>query len=145
MFTNEDDYDRIVRIGQSILTLHQEKEWKHKTRSNYAYYRIESVYYAMEELEMVLISWKRIAAHNIKEYNDQSLTNTAEKQKDWKLKKARKNYNQIFKQSEIVSHCIHSLIKSKAILRKHFTESLMQYFPKNIPVEVNVSKNYTFS
>jgi hypothetical protein len=138
LFTNEDDYDRIVRIGQSILTLHQEKDWKHKTRSNYAYYRIESVYYAMEELEMVLVSWKRIAENNSKDYHDLSITNTVGKQKYCKLKKAKKNYNQIFKQSDIVPHCINSLINMKSLLRKHFTESLMQAFPRHIPVEVNV-------
>ena len=137
LLTNEDDYDRIVRIGQSILTLHQEKEWKHKTRSNYAYYRIESVYYAMEELEMVLVSWKRIAQHNLNEQNDLALTNTVWQQKYCKLKKAKKNYNQIFKQSEIVSHCISSLINLKSLLRKHFTDSLMHVFPRHIPVEVN--------
>ena len=138
LLTNDDDYDRIVRIGQSILTLHQEKEWKHKTRSNYAYYRIESVYYAMEELEMVLVSWKRIAQHNLKEHNDLLLSNTVAKEKYCKLKKAKKNYNQIFKRSEIVSHCINSLINLKSLLRKHFTDSLMQVFPCHIPVEVNV-------
>ena len=36
----ENEYDEIVRTGQSILSAHQEKEWKQKTRSNFAHYRL---------------------------------------------------------------------------------------------------------
>ena len=64
------DYDRIVRIGQSILSLHQEKDWKNKTRSNYAQYSLESVYFASEELESVLLSWKRISEFEYKGFTE---------------------------------------------------------------------------
>ena len=133
------DYDRIVRIGQSILSLHQEKGWKHKTRSNYAYHRIENVYYAMEELEMVLASWLRISEQDFKEHSHLLMTNDTGKQNHSELKRAKKHYCKIFKQSEIVPQCINSLISLRSLLRKYFTDSLAQVFPRHIPVEVNLS------
>ena len=93
----ENEYDEIVRIGQSILSSHQEKEWKQKTRSNFAHYRLESIYFAIEELERVLLSWKNIAEMDIKDKDLGCENKDSREQCRKKLAKARKHYHQIFR------------------------------------------------
>ena len=132
----KDDYGRIVRIGQSILSLHQEKEWKDKTRSNFAQYKLESVYFASEELESVLISWKRIAEFEYKDFYNQEYNNTLCEQDFKKCKKAKKNYNQIFKRSQIINDCINALRNFKSVVKAYFIRPLIEVFPRNIPFEV---------
>ena len=135
---NQRDYDNIVRIGQCILSQHQEMEWTHKTRSNYAYYRLESVYFALEELENVLNSWKRIAETDFIEDKDLTLKNNSDESTHFKLKRAKKNYYQIFKRSNIVSDCLNSLQKLKSEIRHFLIHPLKHAFPTYIPLEVGL-------
>ena len=128
------DYDRIVRIGQSILSLHQEKDWKNKTRSNYAQYSLESVYFASEELESVLLSWKRITEF---EYKDSTEFKTTLSEQDYqKCRKAKKNYNQIFKRSQIMNDCINVLKNFKDVVKSYLLHPLIEAFPRTLPYEV---------
>ena len=128
------DYDRIVRIGQSILSLHQEKDWKNKTRSNYAQYSLESVYFASEELESVLLSWKRITEF---EYKDSTEFKTTLSEQDYeKCRKAKKNYNQIFKRSQIMNDCINVLKNFKDVVKAYLIHPLIEAFPRTLPYEV---------
>ena len=128
------DYDRIVRIGQSILSLHQEKDWKNKTRSNYAQYSLESVYFASEELESVLLSWKRITEF---EYKDSTEFKTTLSEQDYeKCRKAKKNYNQIFKRSQIMNDCINVLKNFKDVVKAYLIHPLIENFPRTLPYEV---------
>lgn len=128
------DYDRIVRIGQSILSLHQEKGWKNKTRSNYAQYSLESVYFASEELESVLLSWKRITEF---EYKDSTEFKTTLSEQDYqKCRKAKKNYNQIFKRSQIMNDCINVLKNFKDVVKAYLIHPLIEVFPRTLPYEV---------
>ena len=130
------DYDRVVKIGQSILTLHQKKEWKEKTRSNYAQYKLESVYFAAEELEMVLISWKRMAENEYKEYKSIEFDANISEKEYTSCRKAKKNYNQIFKRSGIVTDCINALKNLRDVLKTYFLHPLIESFPRNVPFEV---------
>ena len=132
----KDDYGRIVRIGQSILSLHQEKEWKDKTRSNFAQYKLESVYFASEELETVLISWKRIAEFEYKDFSNQEYNTNLCEQDFKKCKKAKQNYNHIFKRSRIINDCINALRNFKSVVKAYFIRPLIEVFPRNIPFEV---------
>ena len=128
------DYDRIVRIGQSILSLHQEKDWKNKTRSNYAQYSLESLYFASEELESVLFSWKRISEF---EYKDSTEFKTILCKQDYeKCRKAKKNYNQIFKRSQIMNDCINVLKNFKDVVKAYLLHPLIEAFPRALPYEV---------
>ena len=130
----KDNYDRIVRIGQSILTLHQEKDWKNKTRSNYAQYSLESVYFASEELESVLFSWKRISEF---EYKDSTEFKTTLCKQDYeKCRKAKKNYSQIFKRSQIMNDCINVLKNFKDVVKAYLLHPLIEAFPRALPYEV---------
>ena len=128
------EYDRIVRIGQSILSLHQEKEWKDKTRSNYAQYSLESVYHASEELENVLLSWKRIAEFEYKDYD--RYQSTLCEQDYEKCRKAKRNYNQIFKRSQIMTDCINVLKNFKDVVKAYIIRPLIEVFPRPLPFEV---------
>ena len=139
----EKDYDRIVNLGQSILTLHQEREWKHKTRSNFSHQRLESVYLAAEELEFALISWKRIAETEFIEDNDRVPPDNNEKVKlCLNLRNAKKNYYKIFKQSETVMDCINALKSLKLVARNVFIQPLLKVFPENIPIEVSTLRTF---
>ena len=138
----ENEYDEIVRIGQSILSSHQEKEWKQKTRSNFAHYRVESIYFAIEELERVLLSWKNIAEMDMKD-KDLGCENKDSREQCWKkLTKARKHYHQIFKHSKVVSDCIAALKGFKSVARYFFVQCLVQAFPQSIPFEVRILTRY---
>ena len=128
------DYDRIVRIGQSILSLHQEKVWKNKTRSNYAQYSLESVYFASEELESVLSSWKRITEIEYKHFTE--FKTTLSEQDYEKCRKAKKNYNQIFKRSQIMNDCINVLKNFKDVVKTYLLHPLIEAFPRALPYEV---------
>ena len=130
------DYDRIVRIGQSILSLHQEKDWKNKTRSNYAQYSLESVYFASEELESVLLSWKRISEFEYKGFTFSKLKTTFCEQDYEKCRKAKKNYNQIFKRSQIMNDCINVLKNFKDVVKTYLLHPLIEAFPRALPYEV---------
>ena len=137
-FGTERDYDHIVNIGQSILALHQEKEWKDKTRSNFAHYRFESLYFAVEELEIVLSSWKRIAESDLKRDNDIPDDKITRESNLSKFREARNNYYKNFKRSNVVVDCINVLKVFKEALKYHFIRPLLEAFPRDIPVEVRL-------
>ena len=123
----EQSLKRITKIGHKVTQSHRQSPWSQRTRSASVNFRVESLYFAIDECQTALRSWAVIAASS----DFSTVSNIIVKNR---LEIAKRNFKKVFKDLDVIEVYVRRLNLCKFKCLNLFVELLVRVIP--LPFEI---------
>jgi len=120
-------------VGKRVTQTHKNSSWRTRTRSAAANFKLESLYEALDECQLVLRSWQTLGTTKVQLFNISNVHVGGEC-----VLRSQQNFFRVFpaQDGEIVDSYLGKLSLVKSRLQKHFEACMADIFPVALPIEV---------